>query len=181
MNDVEEIDRAWRDGLASVAEDFVSTPNPRVRVAAHVKRRRRSRVAVVATVSIALAAAVVVTFGGLGSHSTRVRVVSPPDAVAAVVQVDDAPGARFALAFPGRKTVGNPPSVALPSGLIRFVIHGLTPGHQLVIDGVPDFVADFERAGTIVQEVRLNPGDYLMHCAVPGHKDAGEETLLVVR
>jgi len=180
MNDVDELDRVWREGLATLAADLDPVADPHARVCTRVHHRRRSRIAVIAVVSIALIVAVVVAFAPGGSHS-RVRVESPaPDVIAAVVQVTDAPGGRFAISFPGRATIGNPPEVQVPSGLIRLEIHSSVPGHHVVLDGFPDVVANFEHAGTIVREVRLVPGSYFLHCSVPGHTEAGERAMLDV-
>jgi len=180
MNDVDELDRVWREGLAAIAEDFDPVADPHARVGARVQQRRRSRFVIAAVVAIALVISVAVAFGPWGSDS-RVRVEAPvPDAIAAVVQVTDAPGGRFAISFPGRPTIGNPPEVRVPSGLIRLQIHSSVPGHRVVLDGFPDVVANFEHAGTIVREVRLVPGSYFLHCSVPGHAEAGERALLDV-
>jgi hypothetical protein len=181
MNDVDELDRIWRDGLASVAEELGSTSDPRVRVHARVQRRRRSRHAVVALVSIALVVSLVLAFSAFNGHSSRTRISNPPlDAVPTLVFVTDAPGGTLSLSFRHQVPSEKPFAVTLPSGVARFVIHGRA-GHQLVSDGVPGFVANFEHTGIIVRDVRLAPGEYLMHCAVPGHAEAGEEAIFIVQ
>jgi hypothetical protein len=176
MTDIDELDRMWRDGLASAAEDVVATPNPQARVAARVQHRRRSRRTTTASVVVVLIAAVVIAVSQLGQHPKHLSVGAERPLI---VQVTDAPNGNLQILFPGRP-ISNPPIVPLPSGVIRFEIRGLAPGHRLVIDGVPGFVVDFEAPGTITKDVRLNPGEYLMHCTIPGHAEAGERALLDV-
>jgi hypothetical protein len=178
MTDIDELDRIWRDGLASAAEDVVATPDPQTRVAARVRHRRRTRRTMTTSIVVVLIAMVAIAATQLGHHSKQVRVAAKPPLI---VQVVDAPHGNLQILFPGRPMTGYPPSVQLPSGVIRFEIHDLNPGHRLVIDGVPGFVADFETPGTITQDVRLNPGEYLMHCTIPGHEEAGESARLIVR
>ncbi len=116
--------------------------------------------------------------------------VTSPDTTAAtaaplvptVVNVDEAPGRALKIEFPGHD-LGTPASITLPSGAVRFVIHGGGAGHILRIDGVPGFEANFTVEGqTITKDVSLVAGGvYVMYCAVPGHRDAGESVIIVAR
>ncbi len=99
-----------------------------------------------------------------------------------VVQVNDAPGGTLRIDFPGHD-LGNPASITLPSGDVRFVIHATGVGHVLRIDGIPGFETDVNDLGeTITRDVTLEAGRvYVMYCAVPGHRDAGESVIIVAR
>jgi hypothetical protein len=180
MTDVDELDRIWTDGLSSAAETIVVPPDPGARVAGRVRHRRRVRRA---RVGVAVGALVVVVTVGVVavSRPDRVAVVAPGPTVPpapvprAVVRIIDAPGGALKFTIPGRD-LGNPPSLTLPAGLIRFVIHGNAPGHDLRIEGVPYFEANFGAgAAMVATQVQLAPGDYVLYCAIPGHRAAGEE------
>jgi hypothetical protein len=121
----------------------------------------------------------------LGGAPQKIHVSGAPEPVvvpAAVVKVDDAPGGQLTLVFRSRVAPGNTREIAVPSGLIRFVVHGDTAGHDVRIEGVPAFDADFTAgvlggaaSRTITQDVQLTPGTYTMYCAIPGHQAAGEQ------
>jgi hypothetical protein len=183
MTSTDELDGIWHDGLSAAENELVIAHDPHARVAERVRHRRRSRRTGTAVTLVVLSAAAVLAIAQIGRQGTHAGVAARPDpTVRAVVEVDDAPGNLLTIVFPGRVVSGNPPSIRLPSGLIRFKIHG-TPGHRLVIDGMPGFVADFSalRAPTtLTEDARLNPGEYLMHCTIPGHAEANEEMLLKV-
>jgi hypothetical protein len=182
MTSTDQLDGIWRDGLTATASQLVIADDPRTRVAERVRHRRRSRRTATAVTLVALSAAAVLAVAQMGHQGTHPVVAARPNpTVRAVVEVDDAPGHQLTIVFPGRVVSGNPPSIALPSGLIRFKIHG-TPGHRLAIDGIPGFVANFSPSGTttLTEDARLNPGEYLMHCTIPGHAELGEEMLLKV-
>jgi hypothetical protein len=183
MNSTDELDGIWRNGLSAAASELDLADDPRTQVAERVRHRRRSRRTATAITLVVLSTAAVLAVGQIGKQGTHAGVAARPNpTVRAVVEVDDAPGNQLTIVFPGRVVSGNPPSIRLPSGLIRFKIHG-TPGHRLVIDGIPGFVADFSalRAPTtLTEDARLNPGEYLMHCTIPGHAEAGEEMRLKV-
>ncbi len=184
MTNVDELDRIWQEGLTTAAEEFATPGDIRVRVAARVRRRRRSR-----RVSSACGAAVVVAVGviavGLLPHDgsavvATVPVTTAPPVPVAVVQVDEAPRNQLEITFPGRVS-GAATSLSLPPGLIRFVVHVGGAGHVLRIDGAPAFEVDANVEGeTIAKDVELEPGTYVMYCAVPGHREAGERMTLVV-
>jgi hypothetical protein len=184
MNSTDELDGIWRDGLSAAAGQLDIADDPRTRVAERVRHRRRSRRTAMAVTLAVLSAAAVLAVAQIGHQGTHAGVAARPNpTVRAVVEVDDAPGSnQLTIVFPGRVESGKPPSIALPSGLIRFKIHGLHPDHRLVIDGVPGFVAEFSVSGptNITEDVQLKPGEYLMHCTVPGHAEAGEEMRLTV-
>ena len=183
MNSTDELDGIWRDGLYAAASELDIADDPRTQVAERVRHRRRSRRTATAVTLVVLSVAAVLAVAQIGKPVTHSGVSARPNpTVRAVVEVDDAPGNQLTITFPGRVVSGNPPSIALPSGLIRFKIHALTPGHRLVIDGIPDFVADFSVSAptTVTEDVQLNPGEYLMHCTIPGHAEAGEEMRLKV-
>ena len=182
MNSTDELDGIWRDGLSAAASELVIADDPRARVAERVRHRRRSRRTGTAVILVVLSAAAILAVAQIGHQGRHPGVAARPNpTVRAIVEVDDAPGNQLTIVFPGRVVSGNPPSIELPTGLIRFKIHGST-GHRLVIDGVPGFVADFSASDPppITEDVRLNPGEYLMHCTIPGHAEANEEMLLKV-
>jgi hypothetical protein len=187
MTEIEDVDQIWRAGLATAADALGPAGDVRARVAARVRHRQRSRRAVSAGAVAALMATTVVAVAELHHDDGRVRVAIAPTTttvpvIRAVVQVNDAPGGALTMEFPGRTVTGNPPTISLPSGVIRFVVHDVSPGHDLVIDGIPAFNIDLATAGeTITKDVQLDPGVYDLHCAIPGHEDAGEKILLVVR
>ena len=187
MTNVDDLDRIWRDGLVTAAEEFSGPGDVRTRVAARVRHRRRSRRAMSAGAAALLVGTAGVGVGALHRDDRRAGVATVPLTTApataapvAVVQVDEAPGNALKIAFPGR-VLGDPPSVSLPSGLIRFEIHVGGAGHVLRIEGVPGFEVDASVEGeTIVKDIDLAPGTYVMYCAIPGHRDAGEQMILVV-
>jgi hypothetical protein len=183
MTSTDELDGIWRDGLSAAANELVIADDPHGRVDRRVRHRHRSRRTGTAIILVVLTAAAILAVAQLGRQETHAGVAARPGpTIRAIIEVDDAPGNQLTIVFPGRVASGNPPSIRLPSGLIRFKIHG-TPGHQLVIDGIPGFVADFSafRAPTtLTEDARLNPGEYLMHCTIPGHAEANEEMLLKV-
>jgi hypothetical protein len=183
MTSTDELDGIWRDGLSTAASELDIADDPRTQVAERVRHRRRSRRTATAVTLVVLSAVAVLAVAQIGKQGTHAGVAARPNStIGAVVEVDDAPGNRLTIAFPGRVVSGSPPSIALPSGLIRFKIHRLSPGHRLVIDGIPGFVVDFSVSAptTVTEDVHLNPGEYLMHCTIPGHAEAGEEMRLKV-
>jgi hypothetical protein len=186
MTNDDDLDRMWRDGLTRAADGLGVTTGVRSRVAARVRHRRHRRRAASAGAIAALAATTVVGVAELRSGSTRVQVATSdtttPPVVPTVVQVDDAPGGALKIEFPGHD-LGYLPSITLPSGDVRFVIHGDSGGHVLRIDGAPEFEANFTAAGeTITKDVMLVPGRvYVMYCAIPGHREAGESVIIVAR
>jgi hypothetical protein len=182
----DDLDRVWRDGLTTAAGGLGNTTGARDRVAARVRHRRHRRRSVSAGAIAALTATTVVGVAELHSADGPVRVATTettaPPVVPTVAQVNDAPGGALKIEFPGHE-LGNPPSITLPSGEVRFVIHGDSAGHVLRIDGAPDFEANFTVAGeTITRDVMLGPGRvYVMYCAIPGHREAGESVIIVAR
>lgn len=181
MNSTDELDRIWRDGLTAAASDLVISGDPKARVVRRARHRRRVRRAGTAVGLVLLSGSALVAVSQIGHDHTRTGVATQPGAtITTVVHVEDAPSGRLTIEFPGRTEVGDA-SLALPSGLVRFEISG-APGHELVIDGVSGRVADFAPTapGTITRDVQLDPGEYLMHCIVPGHTEAGEEVTLRV-
>jgi hypothetical protein len=186
MTTDDDLDRIWRDGLTTAADGLGATTGVRSRVAAHVRRRRHRRRAASAGAIAALTATTVVGVAELRSGNTRVQVATTdtttPPVVPTVVQLNDAPGGALNIEFPGNE-LGYPPSITLPSGDVRFVIHGESAGHVLRIDGDDNFEANITVAGeTITRDVQLAPGRvYVMYCAIPGHRDAGESVIIVAR
>lgn len=175
MTNTDELDRLWRDTLRSGADStLVGEAEPRV--AARVRQRRRRRAAGTAAILLVV---VCTTLGAavlLTRHPSHVTV---SHGLAAVVEVVDGPS--LSLRFPGRATSDISPRIDLPSGLIRFEVR-VIGSHRLVIDGVPGFVADGEYGGpSVTENVRLQPGDYLIHCTIPGHAEAGEEAIIHVQ
>jgi hypothetical protein len=182
----DDLDRMWRDALTTAAAGFGNTTGVRSRVAARVRHRRHRRRAASAGAIAALTATTVGVVVELRSGDGPVRVatteMTAPPVVPTVVQVNDAPGGALKIELPGHD-LSNPASITLPSGDVRFVIHGDSAGHVLRIDGAPDFEANFTVAGeTITRDVTLGPGRvYVMYCAIPGHREAGESVIIVAR
>ncbi len=190
MTDDDDLDRMWRDGLTTAADGLGTTSGVRSRVAARVRHRRHRRRAASAGAIAALSATAVVGVAELRSGSSRLQVTTPdttapPDTTAApvvraVVQVNDAPGGVLKIEFPGHD-LGDPPSITLPSGLIRFEIHELSGGHDLRIDNIPGFDVEATTTPiTVTKDVQLDPGVYVMYCAIPGHREAGESVTIDV-
>jgi hypothetical protein len=176
----EFVDRIWRDGLASAAAGLEVTTDPRARVAARVRHRRRRRRGMSAGFAAVMGAAALAGVVQLGRPDDRTRIATRT-AVQAVVRVNEAPGGALRIDLPGRRPTGNPASITLPSGLIRFEFYDSSPGHLLRIEGVPGFEVEMYTAGeTITRDVRLEPGTYVLYCAVAGHREAGEAVRIVV-
>jgi hypothetical protein len=189
MTDDDDLDRMWRDGLTTAADGHGTTSGVRKRVAARVRHRRHRRRAASAGAIAALSATAVVGVAELRSGSSRLQVTTPDTTappvlapvVRAVVQVNDAPGGALKIEFPGHD-LGDPPSIRLPSGLIRFEIHELSGGHDLRIDNIPGFDVEATTTPiTVTRDVQLDPGVYVMYCAIPGHREAGESVTIDVR
>lgn len=184
MTNVDELDRIWQEGLTTAAEEFAAPGDVRTRVAVRVRHRRRSRRVVAACAAAAVVAAAGVGVGLLPHDGSAVVATVPvtttPPVPVAVVQVDEAPRNQLEITFPGRVS-GDATSLSLRPGLIRFVVHVSGAGHVLRIDGAPAFEVDANVEGeTIAKDVELEPGTYVMYCAVPGHREAGEQMTLVV-
>ncbi|HEX3866995.1 MAG TPA: hypothetical protein VHV78_09590 [Gemmatimonadaceae bacterium] len=156
--------------------------DPTVRVAERVRRRRRLRL-VRRWIGITAVGVVIVLGVSLARARSSQRVdvaTSPP---VAVVRVEVLGEGALTIRFPGRATSGQPPRVELPRGVIRFEVKSLGGTETIVVDGVPKFVATVTPPvhGTVTQTVRIAPGTYLMHSAIPGHTEAGEEAVLIVK
>jgi hypothetical protein len=183
MTDTGELDRIWREGLASAADATSPITDPTARVAERVHRRRRAHttrtaVGVAATVAVIVIA---VSFAR-GRHSGEVATAPP----VAVVRVDVLVGGQLTIQFPGRAVSGQPPHVNLPHGVIRFEVRsGNGAADHLVIDGVPKFAATVATVASphdvVTEAVRMAPGRYLMHSTLSGHAEAGEKAVLVVK
>jgi hypothetical protein len=189
MNNVDEMDRTWRDGLAAAAStaavDAAPLTDPRARVAARVRRLRRTRAVVVTSTAILATTAVAVGVGVLVHRSPRTNITHTPEPTVApastVLEVTDAPGGRLLIVFPNHPETRTLGQIDLPAGDIKLIINMATAGHHLVIDGVSDFAADDSGGpATITTNVRLVPGRYLLHCIIPGHTAAGETATLNV-
>jgi len=181
MTSADELDQLWRDGLAVLAEEFNTPTDPEPRVALRLRRRRRVRNATKLTAVVASIAVAAITIAALARGSDhRTRVTSPPSPVpVATVAVEDAPGGSLRITFPGRET-GLP--LRLPSGLVRFHVVSGAAGHELVLDGPSGFRVQLSSPSTRTSttDVQLAPGQYLMHCIVPGHTEAGEQAAITV-
>jgi hypothetical protein len=180
MTDIDELDRIWREGLASAAATMAPVTDPNLRVVERVRRRRRTRI----------------TFRGIGVVVTGLTIVlavlfarNPPHADFAtsspvtVVRVEVLVHGQLTIQFPGRAVHGQPPHVELPQGLIRFDVSSPGGSDRLVIDGVPTFVAVVvpPHHAAVTETVQISPGTYLMHSTLAGHAAVGEEAILIVR
>lgn len=181
MTSTDELDQLWRDGLAVLAEEFKRPTDPAPRVALRLRRRRRVRNATKLSVVVASIAVAAITIAALAQGpDRRTRVTSPPPPVpVATVAVEDAPGGSLRIDFPGRETGV---SLQLPTGLIRFQVVSGAAGHELVLDGSPGFRVQLSSpsARSTTTDVQLAPGQYLMHCIVSGHTEAGEQAAITV-
>jgi hypothetical protein len=183
VNETDELDRIWRDGLRHLALPTARNDDEAPMVTPTADRRTYARLAGSVTVAV-LIAAMLVGVLTLGRHRDATRAGPPATTVAVqpvVVDVVDAPGNTLTLSLPGRTVSGQPPHVELPAGLIEFRIEMQSAGHVLEIDGVPDFAPTPMTVGTVTRTVRLTRGIYRLYCAIPGHAEVGEQMLLDVR
>jgi hypothetical protein len=169
MNDMDTIDRAWRDGFERGAP-LVDNMGVRERVDRRVVVRRRRRVAGRA---IAAVCAVVL----IGSATLAMRPRSHPQPVGPVqkVAVTDAPGGSLGIVFPSTGTS----EIHLKPGSYEFDITADAPGHALGFASGPE--VQLEHAGAVVPlRVTLTPGTHVLQCSIPGHAAAGEKAMVVV-
>ena len=181
MNDTDELDRIWRDGLSRLALPTRPIPEPVRPGAGIVGGRHRARPR--AYIAIAAAAAVLVICGLIVvavRESSPAVVETRTPATPVVVDIVDAPNGSLALRIPGRAVSGQPPHIDLAAGLVQFRIDSRRAGHQLVLDGVSDFAPTPNEIGITIRTVRLHHGVYRLYCAIPGHAEAGEQILLDV-
>lgn len=52
--------------------------------------------------------------------------------------------------------------------------------HNLVIEGIDNFVLEAEAGAVATADIALNTGEYIVFCSIPGHREAGMETTLTV-
>ena len=180
MTDIEELDRIWREGLASAADAMPPATDPAARVAERVRRRRRARTTLTAISVAVTALVIVVALSFARDRQSGEFATAPP---VAVVRVEVLVGGQLTIQFPGRAVSGQPPHVELPHGVIRFEVRsGSGAADRLVIDGVPKFAAVVGSTHDVVTDiVRMPPGRYLMHSTLSGHAEAGEKAVLVVK
>jgi hypothetical protein len=178
MTDIDELDRIWREGLASAADATLPATDPAARVAERVRRHRRSRTTR-AAISVAVAAVVIVVAMSFARNRQSGQVATAPPV--AVVHVEVLVGGQLTIQFPGRAVTGQPPQVELPHGVIRFEVGTGGGSDHLVIDGVPEFAVTVASVHDVVTEkVRMAPGRYVMHSTLSGHAEAGEKAVIVV-
>jgi hypothetical protein len=72
--------------------------------------------------------------------------------------------------------------LTVPAGVIEIEYSTEGGTHTLVIDGAPGFRLAVPNGDSLKQigRVRLAPGEYLLHCVIPGHEEAGERVTLTV-
>jgi len=164
-------DRLDEDAPAIRAEEIAAAP------AATVTATRRRRmpallVAAVVAVGIVMMAGVVVFSR---SEPTRVDTTGgyrePTEPATSVLAVEALPQLRF-----------NVSELSVQAGVVevRYVGHGGT--HTLVFER-PDldgFELQVSGEEEDVGKVRLAPGEYVIHCDVPGHRAAGMEAVISV-
>ena len=75
----------------------------------------------------------------------------------------------------------SPASITVPLGGSLAVTNNGTVTHNLAVTGSPLKVADLAPGATAALDVSsLEPGEYEVFCAIPGHKDSGMTAKLVV-
>jgi hypothetical protein len=179
MTDIDELDRIWREGLASAADAMSPATDPTARVTERIRRRRRARATLTAISVVATALVIVIAVSFARDRHSGEVAMAPP---VAVVRVEVLVGGQLTIQFPGRAVSGQPPHVDLPHGVIRFEVRSGCCADRLVIDGVPKFAAVVGSAHDVVTEiVRMAPGRYLMHSTLPGHAEAGENAVIIVK
>lgn len=52
--------------------------------------------------------------------------------------------------------------------------------HNMEIEGVPGFVIEAQAGQSASGTVDVDPGDYVIFCSIPGHREAGMEGTLIV-
>jgi plastocyanin len=76
-----------------------------------------------------------------------------------------------------------PPETTVPPGPITFTfVDEGAQAHTLVIEGIAGFKLEVASKGdSDTGNVALEPGRYTLYCDVPGHRDAGMVSTLVVQ
>lgn len=179
MTDVDELDGLWHELLSEASAATPLTPDSaRERVAARLRRRRHRRAA---RVGIVVSVFIVGIVGGAAGLAHQQGQTASAPGAAETLRIVDAPGGQLIISAPGRATSGHPPEITLAAGDVTFHIATETDGHPLQIQGVPAFGTTPGTRGDLERTVRLEPGTYKLYCTVPGHVEAGEELVLVVR
>jgi hypothetical protein len=178
MADIEELDRIWREGLSSAAETMTPLTDPTAHVARRIRRRRRA-CTVFTTVGVAVTVLVIVLTVSVARDAQRDDFATgSPVVVRVEVLVDN----TLRIQFPGRPVSGQPPHVEIPHGLIRFEVRSPSGGSDhIIIRGVPEFDVVVSGQETVTEVVRIPRGRYVMYSAIPGHAEAGETVVLVVK
>jgi hypothetical protein len=168
MLDDADLDARWRTGLEAAAEPG-ETMAAESRVSHRIARHRRTRVATtVCALAVVGALVIGVVIAFAVDDTTKVRTATPPVATIAVVAEPD-------LTLSLSRTV-------VPAGIIEVDYSTNGGTHTLVIDGVPGFQLSVpgSSAEHDVGRVRLEPGQYVLQCIIPGHQAAGERVTLTV-
>lgn len=107
------------------------------------------------------------------------------------------------IAFGPEPTTSAPPTTPVGPGLVQVTIVGiefafdpneviLSPTasitldnqgavvHDISIEGVPDFKVEAQAGTSIIGSINLAPGEYVIFCSIPGHREAGMEGVLLV-
>ncbi|MGH9042353.1 MAG: cupredoxin domain-containing protein [Acidimicrobiia bacterium] len=76
-----------------------------------------------------------------------------------------------------------PKEVTAPAGPVTFTyVNEGVQAHTLLIDGIAGFKLDVAAKGdTDTGTVDLKPGSYVLFCDIPGHREVGMESTLVVQ
>lgn len=170
MNDMDTIDRAWRDGFEHSAP-AIDNAGVRNRVDRRVVKRRHRRVAG----RVVLAVCALLLIAGT-SLALRPKSKAEPAAPVHKVAVVDAPSGNLSIVF---SSTGSS-QIALAPGSYAFEVTNGSPGHELSLEGTGFTVEHASPRGeTLV--AKLAPGTYRLDCVIPRHAAAGESATIVVK
>jgi len=73
------------------------------------------------------------------------------------------------------------PPITEVTGLVEItLVNDGAAFHNLEIEGVDGFIIEVEASESATASIDLAAGDYVLFCSVPGHREAGMESALIV-